>query len=239
MKIEVKDVQKGRSHRPQEYSYNPGRTFGPGQFNDYENRSRNDDYYRRGGFMQQGPYMSTPNMAPNLSGDSSRGKKGKKQNRAHSKNYRQRQDLVQTKRAAVKKILGKRLVDDQSNVYLRGPHVLFIPSKSPNSLNKIAEFVADIDKDPKVTIKKASLPESRKNQFQLKGFLAYLELNSAAEVAYVQKNIYEKKYKQFFQKCIPAEFTKQFKSTSDVGASPKPSDGASTPGTPAKVESSI
>jgi hypothetical protein len=234
MEIDIKE-NHNRSSRRSQYDFQSGRTFGPGQLLDYESR-RYEDYGRRP-FM--GQFMSTPNMGQNLPNESQRGKKGKKQNRAHSKNYRQRQDLVQTKRAAVKKILGNRLVDDESNVYLRGPEVLFIPSKSPNSLNKIAEFVADIDKDPNVTIKRASLPESRKNQFQLKGFLAYLELNSAAEVAYVQKNIYEKKYKNFFQKCIPAEFTKQFKSTSDVGASPKPSDGASTPGTPAKGESSI
>lgn len=239
MKIEVKDMQKSPRRQQQDY-YNPGRTFGPGQFSDYENRGRNDDYYRRGNFMGHGhQYMSTPNMQSNLSSDSQRGKKGKKQNRAHSKNYRQRQDLVQTKRAAVKKILGKRLVDDQSNVYLRGPHVLFIPSKSPNSLNKIAEFVEDIDKDPNVTINKASLPESRKNQFQLKGFLAYLELNSAEEVIYVQKNIYENKYKKFFQKCIPAEFTKQFKSTSDVGAGQGPGDKSGATAPKGKPENAI
>jgi len=76
---------------------------------------------------------------------------------------------------------------------------------------KIADFVKDIDEDPNVTIKRAALPLSRKNEFQLKGFLAYLELENEEQVEYVRREIYEKKYKTYFQKCVAAEFKKSFK----------------------------
>jgi len=146
-------------------------------------------------------------------GEHSRKKKNAKktQTRMHSSNYRARQDLVQRTRAEVKELLGNRLIDDDSNTYLRGPSVLFIPSKSPGSLEHIAEFVKKIDEDPRCTIKKAALPLSRKNEFQLKGFLAYLQMGSEQEVEYVKKNIYEQDYKEHFQKCVAAQFKKSFR----------------------------
>jgi len=134
----------------------------------------------------------------------------------HSKNYRARQDLVQKTRDQVKQLLGKRLINDDSNTYLRGPSVLFIPSKSPGSLERIAEFVSDIDKDKNVQILKAALPLSRKNEFQLKGFLAYLQMGSEQEVEYVKREIYEKKYKDDFQKCVAAQFKKSFREKGDI-----------------------
>merc|ERR1719197_1493762 len=154
-------------------------------------------HYSRGSDYDQYDFspFSPPAMSPSLSHESMSSRKKKKTaNRSNSKNYRARQDLVQSKRLAVQNLLGERLIPDEKMIYLRGPKVLFIPSKSPNSLMKIADFVKDIDEDPNVTIKRAALPLSRKNEFQLKGFLAYLELDSEEEVNYVRTEIYEKKY---------------------------------------------
>jgi len=177
------------------------------------------DYYH-GHDYRDAYYGAGPALSPTLSESalSNARKKKKNQNRSQSKNYRARQDLVQTKRAAVQALLGNRLIPDEKMIYLRGPKVLFIPSKSPNSLTKIADFVREIDEDPSVTIKRAALPLSRKNEFQLKGFLAYLELESEEQVNYVRTQIYEKKYKAYFQKCVAAEFKKSFKEKSGLDA---------------------
>lgn len=177
-------------------------------------------------------YSPGPAISPALSDASimNARKKKKTQNRSNSKNYRARQDLVEKKRAAVQALLGDRLIPDEKMIYLRGPKVLFIPSKSPNSLTKIADFVKEIDEDPKVTIKRAALPLSRKNEFQLKGFLAYLEMENEEQVNYVRTEIYEKKYKQYFQKCVAAEFKKSFKNEKSGGFSMDPSSPAYTPG---------
>jgi len=223
LSIELTDPQQGRSgsYRSEQFFYserNPA--LSPHSRSDYYGHDYGDAYYSAG-----------PAMSPALSDASlmNARKKKKTQNRSSSKNYRARQDLVQTKRAAVQALLGDRLIPDEKMIYLRGPKVLFIPSKSPNSLTKIADFVKEIDDDPKVTIKRAALPLSRKNEFQLKGFLAYLELESEEQVTYVRQEIYEKKYKNYFQKCVAAEFKKSFKNDNKSGGL-DPDTPAYTPG---------
>lgn len=178
----------------------------------YSQHSQRRDFdYESFSPYQLSPAPRSPGAMSPDSVMNARNKKKKNQKRSHSNNYRARQDLVQSKRQAVKDLLGDRLIPDEKMIYLRGPKVLFIPSKSPNSLMKIADFIKDIDDDPNVRIMRAALPLSRKNEFQLKGFLAYLEMENEQQVKYVQDNIYQKKYKAFFQKCVAAEFKKSFK----------------------------
>jgi len=214
---------RSSSYRSAQDFYYNDRTpaLSPHARSEYHGYDYNEAYYSPG-----------PAISPALSDASimNARKKKKTQNRSNSKNYRARQDLVQTKRAAVQALLGDRLIPDEKMIYLRGPKVLFIPSKSPNSLTKIADFVKEIDEDPKVTIKRAALPLSRKNEFQLKGFLAYLEMENEEQVNYVRTEIYEKKYKTYFQKCVAAEFKKSFKNEKSGGFSMDPSSPAYTPG---------
>lgn len=226
LNIELTDPNaqaRAGSYRSEQFFYSDrAPALSPHSRSDYYGHDYSDAYY------SPGPGA----MSPALSDASlmNARKKKKTQNRSSSKNYRARQDLVQTKRAAVQALLGDRLIPDEKMIYLRGPKVLFIPSKSPNSLTKIADFVKEIDDDPKVTIKRAALPLSRKNEFQLKGFLAYLELESEEQVNYVRTEIYEKKYKAYFQKCVAAEFKKSFKNDNKSGFSMDPETPAYTPG---------
>jgi len=231
LSIELTDPGRSNSYRSEQFFYNDRPTLNPHSRSDYYGHGRDygDAYYSPG----------PGSMSPALSDATlmNARKKKKTQNRSNSKNYRARQDLVQTKRAAVQALLGDRLIPDEKMIYLRGPKVLFIPSKSPNSLTKIADFVKEIDDDPKVTIKRAALPLSRKNEFQLKGFLAYLEMESEEQVEYVRNEIYEKKYKSYFQKCVAAEFKKSFKNEKYGSNGLDPQTPAYTPGdTPSNYE---
>ena len=92
------------------------------------------------------------------------------------------EDLVQSKSLAAENLLGERLIPHEKMIYLRGLKALFIPSKSLNGFMKIADFVKNIDEDPNVTIKRTAFPLSGKNEFQLKGFLAYLEVENEEQV---------------------------------------------------------
>jgi len=157
LQVDLHDANQGRGGYNNYYnSYHSDRPSLSGHHSNSSYRDYDYDAYS--------PF-SPPPMSPSISHDSLVGtrKKKKTANRSNSKNYRARQDLVQSKRLAVQNLLGERLIPDEKMIYLRGPKVLFIPSKSPNSLMKIADFVKDIDEDPNVTIKRAALPLSRKN----------------------------------------------------------------------------
>jgi len=121
--------------------------------------------------------------------------------------YRRRQNLVEEVHKEVRELVGERLAKE--GVYLRGEKVLFVPAKSPNSLKKIVDFLKAIMEHPRVKILKASFPFSRKNEWQLKGFLNYLELETKEQVEVVQKEIYNTDaFRDSFQKCVPAVFDK-------------------------------
>merc|ERR1719461_2708008 len=238
-------VEVALHNSKQEHYSEPATT--PSSYGHYNQRSAPSgvSYSRRGNFNNydyghshspaphqrlnhgHGPHSPNFSSVPDSILMNARTKKKKNQTRMHSKNYRARQDLVQNRREAVMKLLGNRLIADDKNIYLRGSSVLFIPSKSPSSLTKIADFVKDIDDDPNVQILQAALPLSRKNEFQLKGFLAYLQMANEKQVEYVRTNIYAKKYQDYFQKCVAAEFKKSFKTdkpdtakSAPVGAAP-------------------
>lgn len=128
-----------------------------------------------------------------------------KKGRPITKTFRSRQEAVQKRRAEISAILGnKRLV--KSDHYLRGENVLFIPTKSPKALDNIVPFVQEIEKHSIPTVIRGSLPLSRKNEYQLKGFLVYLELEDKKQVDFVIAEIYKKKFASAFQKCTPALF---------------------------------
>jgi len=128
-----------------------------------------------------------------------------KKGRPLTKTFRSRQEAVQKRRAEISAILGtKRLV--KSDHYLRGENVLFIPTKSPKALDNIVPFVQEIEKHHIPTVIRGSLPLSRKNEYQLKGFLVYLELENKKQVDFVIAEIYKKKFASAFQKCTPALF---------------------------------
>merc|ERR1739848_520330 len=126
LSVELTDPGRSNSYRSgAEFFYNDR----PPTLNPHSR----SDYYGHGRDFGDAYYSPGPGaMAPALSDATlmNARKKKKTQNRSNSKNYRARQDLVQTKRAAVQALLGDRLIPDEKMIYLRGPKVLFIPSKS-------------------------------------------------------------------------------------------------------------
>eukprot|EP00494_Astrolonche_serrata_P024037 UN24295 len=87
---------------------------------------------------------------------------------------------------------------------LRGERVLFIPCKSPKSLNHVKTLVTELLEDKRLKLTKASLPFSRKNQKQFKGFLLYLEFATMEQVNLVKDDIFPSKFGKIFQKCVIA-----------------------------------
>jgi len=116
--------------------------------------------------------------------------------------YRRRQVLVKEMHDWVAKKLQDVLLPEEE--CLRGERVLFIPCKSPKSLNNVQLLVNTLLDDKRLQLTRASLPFSRKNQKQFKGFLLYLEFATMDQVKLVRDNIFPNQFGKIFQKCVVA-----------------------------------
>lgn len=116
--------------------------------------------------------------------------------------YRRRQVLVKEMHDWVAQKLKDVLLPEEQ--CLRGERVLFIPCKSPKSLNNVQILVNELLGDKRLKLTRASLPFSRKNQKQFKGFLLYLEFATMRQVEVVKDEIFQNKFSKIFQKCVIA-----------------------------------